>query len=201
MTRTRLATLTLGIWTVLFVLSFVLLFSLEPTGDGFVRGLNRIMAFLTWQGIAFVAAIVALLAGRGIDNETPGTRWLSRIPVIIQSLMLLAVVGLILATRFTKPVTEPGVPQGSATAPAPALAAPLEPPADIQEFNGIFRAGFESSHFYTMDGRGPWWLEAIGDELAYLGIDGYRLHVVSIEGMRTLSEQEYEMVLEGVVGR
>jgi hypothetical protein len=121
MTRNRLVILTLGIWTALFALSFVLLFTLEPTGDGFVRGLNRVAAFLIWQGVAFIAAVIALLAGRGISSDTPGARWFSRIPVIVQSLMLLALIGLILAVRVTKPAAEPGIPPGPATAPAPAL--------------------------------------------------------------------------------
>lgn len=100
MTRNRLVVLTLCLWTALFALSFVLLFTLEPTGEGFVRGLNRVMAFLACQGIAFVAAIAALLAGGGIGSETPSVRGLSRIPVIVQLLMLLVVTALILAARY-----------------------------------------------------------------------------------------------------
>lgn len=231
MTRRHLLIIALGIWAALFALSFVLLFTLEPTGEGFVRGLNRVTAFVGWQGAAFVAAIVALVAGRG-SNATGGLRWLSRVPAIVQALMLLLLIGVILATRFTQPPAEPYVPPGPVTAPAPTAALPAEPPAEVRQFDGIFRSGFEASHFYTMDGQGPWWLEAndadwqrinesyvdgpgraggvtvamsvsgwleeIGDELAHVGIDGYRLHVESIEGMRVLSEEEFELVLQTV---
>ena len=220
-----LCLLALAVWTALFSLSFILLFTLEPTGDGFTRGLNRIGAFLTWQGFALVVAIIALLAGRGLGRDTPGLRWLCRTPAIIQVLMALLLVGVILFARFSTPAVEPFIPPGPVTAPA-------EVPAEVRQFNGIFRAGFESSHFYTMDGEGPWWLEAsdadwqrlnepatdgpgraggvtlaltvtgwledIGDELAYLGIDGYRLHVVTIEAMRVLSQEEFELVLDTV---
>jgi hypothetical protein len=230
--RKRLfCSLTLAIWTALFTLSFVLFFTLEPTGDGFVRGFNRIGAFLTWQGFAFIVAIIAWLAGRGLSSETPGLRWLCRTPAIIQSLMVLLLIGVILLARFGSPAVAPGVAPGPVTAPVAAV--PAAAPADVRQFNGFFRAGFESSHFYTTDGEGPWWLEAndadwqrlnesstdgpgrsggvtlalsvtgwledIGDELAHLGIDGYRLHVVTIDGMRVLSEEEFELVLDTVV--
>jgi hypothetical protein len=62
-----------GVWFVLFVVSFVVMAVVEPTGDGFTRGLNRVVSFLTWQGLAFVAAMtLAALTyravGRGVDK-------------------------------------------------------------------------------------------------------------------------------------
>ena len=45
----------------LFITSFVALQLTAPTGDGFTRGLNRIVSFMTWQGAAFVLAMVGAL--------------------------------------------------------------------------------------------------------------------------------------------
>jgi hypothetical protein len=46
------------VWAVLFVVSFVMLQVVAPSGEGFTRGLNRIASFLTWQGLAFAVAMV-----------------------------------------------------------------------------------------------------------------------------------------------
>lgn len=61
------------VWLALFVVSFPVLHLTEPTGAGLARGLNRIAAFLMWQGVAFVVAIAGAVvaraaAGRGIAN-------------------------------------------------------------------------------------------------------------------------------------
>lgn len=241
MKRTQVTHLIVAVWVGLFLLSFVLMFTLAPTGDGFTRGLNRISAFLAWQSIAFVVAIVLLIVGRGLQQENKLIRWLSRIPVIIQCAMLVLLIGLILVLRFSKPPAEPYVAPGPVTAPAAvaelpaapeALVAPLEAAVPIEQFSGIYRGGFESSHFYTMDGQGPWWLEAdnaswqriqalyddepgraggvhlalivngrleqTNGELDFLGIDGFRLHVSSIESMRELTGEEFEQVRQTV---
>lgn len=235
-----------ALWAVIFALSFILAFSIEPTGDGFTRGLNRISALIIWQGIAIVVAVVAWLLGLRISKDGPHSRWISRIPVITHAVIVLLFIGLVLVLRFASPAFEPGVPPGPVTAPAidlPAATAaaaegtpPVEPASEqIQQFNGIFRGGFEASHFYTMEGQGPWWLEAsdadwerinassvegpgrsggvqlaltvnawledIGGELEYLGIDRYRIHVESIEGLRVLSEDEFALVLDTISRR
>jgi hypothetical protein len=127
MTRTRLAIFIVSIWAVLFVLSFVLAFSLEPTGDGFTRGLNRLSALIVWQGVAILVAIVALLAGLGIDKSTPKLRWVSRIPALVHLTTVLLIVGLILFLRFTKPPAEPYVPPGPATEAAAPVNMPVKP--------------------------------------------------------------------------
>lgn len=50
-----------ALWLALFIASFVVLFTAEPTGagDSFMRGLDRLASFLTWQGVAFAPAVVA----------------------------------------------------------------------------------------------------------------------------------------------
>jgi hypothetical protein len=60
------------LWLLLFVVSFVAL-QFTAAGDGAAGGLNRIAAFLTWQGIALVVAAVGAFAaryaaGRGVAN-------------------------------------------------------------------------------------------------------------------------------------
>lgn len=60
------------VWLLLFVVSFIAL-RLTAADDGFAGGLNRIAAFLTWQGIALVVAAVSAFtaryaAGRGVTN-------------------------------------------------------------------------------------------------------------------------------------
>jgi hypothetical protein len=61
------------VWLVLFVVSFAVLQTTSPSGDGFTRGLNRIASFLTWQGAAFVVSMALALvtrraAGRGVEK-------------------------------------------------------------------------------------------------------------------------------------
>jgi len=52
------------VWLALFVASFPVLHLTAPTGAGLARGLNRIAAFLTWQGVALVLAIAAAFVAR-----------------------------------------------------------------------------------------------------------------------------------------
>lgn len=235
MPRPRLITLALTLWILIFAASFALPFVLEPTGDGFTRGLNRIAALFLWQGIAFAIAVVVWILGLGIERDRTGMRWASRVPAIVHVVSVLLVVGLVLWLRFSGPAIDSGIAPGPVTAPAVPVAEPAEPARDIQRFTGIFRGGFETSHFYTMDGEGPFWLEANGaereriyasyeegpgrsgavrvaltvdawleetdGELEYLGIDGYRLNVVSVEAVRALSESEFDLVLGSIVER
>jgi hypothetical protein len=58
-----------AIWLVLFVASFPVLHFTEPSGTGAARGLNRVAAFLTWQGLALVWAAVAAAVARTADNR------------------------------------------------------------------------------------------------------------------------------------
>jgi hypothetical protein len=146
MTRNRLIQLTVVLWAVLFVLSFVLYFLLEPTGDGFTRGTNRITAFATWQGIAVAVAIVAWMLGRGIRSAGPRSRWLSRTPAIVHSVMILLAIAWVLILLNASPPIETIAPPGPVTAPSPDAALRAEPPTVTRQFAGIFRDGFEARH-------------------------------------------------------
>jgi hypothetical protein len=58
-----------GVWVVLMGVSLALSLGAEAEGDGFTRGLNRIAAFLTWQAVAFVVAIVAAALTRAASRR------------------------------------------------------------------------------------------------------------------------------------
>ena len=58
------------VWLLLFVVSFVAL-QLTAADDSFAGGLNRIVVFLTWQGIALVVAAVFF------GLRIPPDRWLA----------------------------------------------------------------------------------------------------------------------------
>ena len=53
------------LWLVCFVCSFSLVFLLEPSGDGFTRGLNRLGALMGWQLEAPVFALLGFISGIG----------------------------------------------------------------------------------------------------------------------------------------
>ena len=114
--RAALTILTL-LWLAAYAASFWGLLMLEPTGDSFLRGANRVTAFFGWQTAAGLVGIVLWLTGRSLPRGSPA-RWLSRVPALLALLLALAVVGLIAWVNFAKPppMTEP--PANPVTAPA-----------------------------------------------------------------------------------
>ena len=90
----------LVIWAILFSLAFVYACQTEPTGDGFVRGMNRVGIFLAWQAGALIAAIVAVVVSRSVSKDDfPVLRGLGLVPVGIMGVGVATVVilGLYLA--------------------------------------------------------------------------------------------------------
>lgn len=168
-------------WVVAIVLSVVLAKTTTPTGDGFTRGWNRIGVFFGWQMVAAVLALVAWIAGLRQFKDSAGWRWLSRVPILLELVFvgfLFVLVGYL--SWFNKP--QPGrinQPSKPVTAPAAPLAAPVDSPVPvtdsvssetsanfeqehaIEQFQGVLRTGFETSHFYMLDGSGPAWFDAI----------------------------------------
>jgi hypothetical protein len=67
-------------WLFMVVYGFAAFATLEPSGSGFTRGLNRITAFLGWQFAALLAAAVAF-ARRPGAKDAGLIYWLSRIPL------------------------------------------------------------------------------------------------------------------------
>ena len=59
-----------GLWAASFVLAFVAYVIIEPTGDSFLRGMNRVLAFLGWQGVAAVLSITVFDRAIAAMRET-----------------------------------------------------------------------------------------------------------------------------------
>jgi len=161
-----------SLWLICSVLTYVHPIFIEPNGDGFTRGLNRLGAALGWQAAASLFALLAYLAGVGKLASSPLFKWISRIPGIIQLLLIFFMVGLIVYLRFSKPapVSDPPATPPTQTAPNP-VKSQAEPFSE--RYTGIFHSGFERSHFYAADGRGPWWVEA--DEAVWEILERYRV--------------------------
>ena len=96
--RRLLLTGLLALWLIAFVYAFVAFATTTPTGDGFVRGANRVMSYLGWQGIAGVVAIATFAIGRDWPKGS-AVRTMSAIPLVIALLHILAIFGVILWAR------------------------------------------------------------------------------------------------------
>lgn len=165
MKRRGVVALSVGAWIVIFVLSFVLAKSTTPTGDGFTRGLNRVSVFFSWQAVALVVAFVAWLAGLRQFADSARWRWISRLPVLGQLALITFGVGMFVffawfnkpdAAGINLPTTQPVSSPAQTVAP---VAEPVVVPR-LESFQGVIHRVFETSHFYTLDGQGPVWLEA-----------------------------------------
>lgn len=168
-------------WLVCFVASFSLPFFMEATGDGFTRGLNRVGAFLGWQFGATVIALIGFILGIGKTRGRVSLAWLSKGPFFVQLALLAAFVGLIVFARFGGRPSTPSEPPPPTTQTTPKIdrgpiaSGTAEPVIPTDSFSGIYHRGFEASHFYTSDGRGPWWAEIspeADEALAPFHVDG-----------------------------
>ena len=224
-------------WVILFALSFILPRTVEATGDGFTRGLNRLSIFFGWQIAAFVVAILTALLSWRRSKPQHRFKWAGYIPAGTHLGLFLFVVGFVMIGRFNKPPASEAPPPKATTAPAataipvPGTAPVLAAPA-TSTFQGIYRSGFEQSHFYTMDGDGPWWLEAseeVWETLQSYHVDGpgrsggvtvalivqghlgavddgirnltkaeKTIHVTTLDSIRALSPEEFELVLKSI---
>ena len=101
MTR-RVLWIGLGLWALAFAASFLSFVVVEPTGDGFTRGLNRVTSFLGGQIGAGLIGIVLWVVGNGLERGT-WPRRASRVPVAVFGLLVAAIVGLILYVNLSKP--------------------------------------------------------------------------------------------------
>lgn len=68
----------LALWVAAMVLSGLALMA-DPTGDGFTRGLNRIMGFLSWQAAGMILALGLWIGVRPLPRGEL-LRWLGRAP-------------------------------------------------------------------------------------------------------------------------
>ncbi|MEL7104320.1 MAG: hypothetical protein AAGM21_00240 [Pseudomonadota bacterium] len=85
----------LALWVLVFGWSVIGSWGMEPTGDGFTRGMNRVTHFLGWQAIAACLALAAFGVGRAWPKGS-GARSVSRLPlgcVGVLVLLLAAYIG------------------------------------------------------------------------------------------------------------
>ncbi|MCB1482794.1 MAG: hypothetical protein KDJ55_12695 [Rhodobiaceae bacterium] len=100
--RKKIFFLLMAVWAVVFCWSFWVFFDTAPSGDGFVRGMNRVFGFLGWQAVATGLAIVIAMTGKRFERGT-GTRWLARIPAACAILLALAVIAAIIIAIASAP--------------------------------------------------------------------------------------------------
>jgi len=107
----------LAVWLVCAGLSVSAVMA-EPTGDGFVRGLNRVTGFLGWQLAAALVALPLWLTSRRLPKDT-ALRWIARIPGWWAALLLALLVTFIAAGVISSYVGSPPDDQapGPVTAP------------------------------------------------------------------------------------
>ncbi|WP_375175813.1 hypothetical protein [Pseudooceanicola sp.] len=126
MTAHRLTVTLLILWALVWVGSFALPYMLAPTGDGFTRGLNRLMAFF---GLQIGAGAIGLLLVF-IRPATGRIRWLALLPTGMAGLLIAALVGVIAWAQLSKP---PHVPDRPAKPASQAIQPPTTAPADGSE--------------------------------------------------------------------
>ena len=104
----------LALWAALWLGSFVYPVTLPAVGDGFLRGGNRIMAFLALQAGAMVPALAAL----PLRPQAGVMRWLALVPVLCGTGLIALMAITLLRAFMTDPVIPSG-PAGPVTQPAP----------------------------------------------------------------------------------
>ena len=88
-------------WTAAFSASFVVPMFIEPTGELYMRGLNRLSYWLWLQVAALVIAIAAAaLAYARRADISKRLVWMSRVPLLVVAAELLVIVWTIQHTMF-----------------------------------------------------------------------------------------------------
>ena len=88
-----------ALWLLVFGGSFAAYTFTEPTGEGFVRGMNRVVSFLGWQGLAAAFAVAIWSVGRHWPKGSAARR-LSQIPGGVALLLFATIAGVILWAGF-----------------------------------------------------------------------------------------------------
>ena len=114
MCGTGIAKSLLAIWAGVYAASVLQFLFSEPSGEGFTRGLNQIMAFLSWQLLATIIGFTAWFIGR---KRSPGRalRLLLRLPLILAGLLF---GGLILVIAYARLAPQPERPARPPEQPA-----------------------------------------------------------------------------------
>ena len=88
-------------WIVLFAASFIVPMFIEPTGELYMRGLNRLSYWLWLQLAALVLAIAAAALAYVRRAEISGRLvWTSRVPLLVVAAELLVIGWTIRHTMF-----------------------------------------------------------------------------------------------------
>jgi len=94
--------ITFLVWIGLIAASLWFAANTPKTGDGFTRGLNRVVIFFQWQLGAFAVALFAAARGRRSEPLGTGARILAYLPAATQLALALALVVLVVLTRVFK---------------------------------------------------------------------------------------------------
>jgi type VI protein secretion system component VasK len=90
------------LWVALIACSLWFAATTPKAGDGFTRGLNRVIVFVQWQAVAFVVALFAAARGRRERPTATGSRILAYLPMFTQLVLAGALVTLVVVTRVFK---------------------------------------------------------------------------------------------------
>ena len=94
MPRTVLVWAALALWVGLFGAAFAAFQLTEPSGDSFLRGLNKVYAFLVWQLAAAAVALASFILVRRVRKLAGiATRLAGYVPPAISGALFLLVIG------------------------------------------------------------------------------------------------------------
>lgn len=92
------------VWLLLFVVSFVAVRTTAADG-GDTSGLNRIVAFLTWQTAAFVVAVLGALAARyALQRGADGVKLIGYLPLALSVFLIASFIAMIGFRVFVAPL-------------------------------------------------------------------------------------------------
>lgn len=124
--RPKLVFLLSAAWLAANIASFVQPRFIDPTGDSFTRGLNRLVAVMGWQALALLLAIVAVTVLLRIAKPRNWALYVAGYgPILVSGLTLLLVVSTVVWARFSKPDPISPPPPGAITEPI--AKPPLQP--------------------------------------------------------------------------
>jgi hypothetical protein len=92
------------VWLLLFVVSFVAVRS-TAADEGDTSGLNRIVAFLTWQTAAFVVAVLGAVAARfALQRGAVGVKLIGYLPLALSVFLIASFIAMIGFRVFVAPL-------------------------------------------------------------------------------------------------